>query len=62
MCCQVQQLAAIVTDIALLIEQALYWSLKLATSLMEVLVKATNVAILLLSFTAAVDTKHHSRV
>jgi hypothetical protein len=58
----VQQLAAIVTDIALLIEQALYWSLKLATSLMEVLVKATNVAILLLSFTAAVDTKHHSRV
>jgi hypothetical protein len=52
----VQQLAAIVTDIALLIEQALYWSLKLATSLMEVLVKATNVAILLLSFTAAVDT------
>lgn len=51
-----QQLAAIVTDIALLIEQALYWSLKLATGLMEVLVKATNVAILLLSFTAAVDT------
>jgi hypothetical protein len=43
----VQQLAAIVTDIALLIEQAWYWWLKLATSLMEVLGKATNVANLL---------------
>ena len=47
MCCQVQQLAAIVTDIALLIEQAWYWWLRSATSPMEVLVKATNVAILL---------------